>query len=343
MRTVGVPALDLWETVLGRKVVLEFHEDNETTILAMRNGYSPALRHIKRTHGVCLRWLCERFSGEGFKLYYERSARQAADIFTKSFTTLDDWLRNLRLIGHLLPEQFWNTAPVKVEGKLPEGSYWISNPWADAGNPATETAGECVKSCAAPLDTGKGTGFDWSCNDDDCGDYAWSVASDEEWEHEGLRSSPHVAAVVANRRFIPPLATEAHVEWERGELSSSPPVAAAVTEGRLIPPLIAEALQSVTIEESLSHPTVYSTTPITLGPVTRWESWKGRWRLRTRRPSTAAMASALAPLPPPTLRGILQGCGLLQGGGERRHTASKRAGLMPPRKGKHSLPRPPAG
>ena len=74
MRTIGVHALDLWETVLVRRVVLEFHEDNETTILAMHNGYSPALRHIKRTHGLCLRWLCERFSGEGFKLYYEQSA-----------------------------------------------------------------------------------------------------------------------------------------------------------------------------------------------------------------------------------------------------------------------------
>jgi hypothetical protein len=67
MRIVGIPTLDLWETVLGRRVFLEFHEDNETTILAMRNGYSPALRH-KRTHGVCLRWFCERFSGEGSKL-----------------------------------------------------------------------------------------------------------------------------------------------------------------------------------------------------------------------------------------------------------------------------------
>ena len=73
MRTMGVLALDRWEILLGRSVVLEFHEVNATTILAMRNGYAPSMLHVKRTHGVCLRWLHERFSGKGFKLYYERA------------------------------------------------------------------------------------------------------------------------------------------------------------------------------------------------------------------------------------------------------------------------------
>jgi hypothetical protein len=324
MRTVGVPALDLWETVLEREVVLEFHEDNETTILAMRNGYSPALRHIKRTHGVCLRWLCERFSGKGFKLYYERSARQAADIFTKSFTIPDDWLRNLRLIGHLFPERFWNTAPVKVDGKLPAGSYWISNPWADAGDQTAQPAGECVQSCAAAIGNVKGKGpsadgghspkADWSNDDDDdYGDYAWSVASDDEWEQEESRQSPPIATVVA--------------------------------EGWLIPPQAAEAPQSVTLVESLSHSSVHSTSLITPGAVTRWEWGRGRWRLRIRRLPTAAMAPALALLPPPLRRGLHQGCGLHPGGGERRHTVSReRASRRSPReRGSNNCPGPPTG
>ena len=52
LRTAGVPALSLWDRLLNRRVVLEFHEDNETCMSAMRNGYSAATRHLHRTHGV---------------------------------------------------------------------------------------------------------------------------------------------------------------------------------------------------------------------------------------------------------------------------------------------------
>ena len=75
----------LWDVLPDRRAVLEFHEDNETCIGAIKSGYSPAMRHIKRTHGVCLRWLTEPFAAPGCNLFYERSALQAADIYTKAF------------------------------------------------------------------------------------------------------------------------------------------------------------------------------------------------------------------------------------------------------------------
>ena len=39
LRTAGVPCRDLGDKLLGRDVVLDFHEDNETAIIAMRSGY----------------------------------------------------------------------------------------------------------------------------------------------------------------------------------------------------------------------------------------------------------------------------------------------------------------
>ena len=48
----GLPALQLWELLLGRAVVLRVLEDNQATILVVRKGYSPKLRHITRTHKV---------------------------------------------------------------------------------------------------------------------------------------------------------------------------------------------------------------------------------------------------------------------------------------------------
>ena len=78
-------------------------------------------------------------------------------------------------------------------------------------------------------------------DDDDCGDYARSVASNEEREQDESSISPHAAAVVADRWFVPPQVTEAPDEWENMEWSYSPAVAAGADEGRFIPPLAVEA------------------------------------------------------------------------------------------------------
>ena len=42
LRTCGLPALHVWDALLGRAVTLEFHEDNSTAVTAMKHGYSPA-------------------------------------------------------------------------------------------------------------------------------------------------------------------------------------------------------------------------------------------------------------------------------------------------------------
>ena len=141
LRVFGLPCLDLWDKLLARAVKLEFHEDNETAIIAMRHGYSPALRHIKRTHGVCLRWLAERFTTTSCSLFYERSALQAADIYTKAFSVPAEWDRAARLINVLDPARFWEGAlprnathcmPSKHKGEV-EFAYTTSNPWHGRG------------------------------------------------------------------------------------------------------------------------------------------------------------------------------------------------------------------
>jgi len=122
--------------LLGRSVQLSFHEDNETAIIAMENGYSPALRHLSRTHGVCLRWLAERFSSPGISLQYERSALQAADVYTKAFTVPAEWDKACRLINHLEPDRFWEDSGELIPGRMGvehKGGvvfgYHNSNPW----------------------------------------------------------------------------------------------------------------------------------------------------------------------------------------------------------------------
>ena len=108
LRSIGVPALALWSVILERPdATIRFHEDNETAIIVMKQGYSAAMRHLERTHGVCLRWLAERFHEPAYVLDYERSALMSADVYTKAFSCQAEWVRNMKLTNHLDPSTFW--------------------------------------------------------------------------------------------------------------------------------------------------------------------------------------------------------------------------------------------
>ena len=57
MRILGIPTLNIWDMILDRDTVLDVMEDNDATILIIKTGQNPALRHISRTHGVSVSWL----------------------------------------------------------------------------------------------------------------------------------------------------------------------------------------------------------------------------------------------------------------------------------------------
>ena len=96
----GLPALSLWERLLGRtNVQLVIHEDNQATILVAKKGYSPKLRHIARTHKVNLGSISEQLEeGTGVEIEYVDTAEQAADIFTKALVP-QKWDRAIKLLG----------------------------------------------------------------------------------------------------------------------------------------------------------------------------------------------------------------------------------------------------
>ena len=108
VRNSGLPALDMLERLFGGDIRLTVHEDNTTAIQVIRQGYSQTMRHLHRTHGIHLRWLQEVCSRPCCRLVHERSALQAADIFTKALSSPPEWDKALRLIGHLEPRRFWD-------------------------------------------------------------------------------------------------------------------------------------------------------------------------------------------------------------------------------------------
>ena len=100
IRTEGLPALQLWDVVLGRPVKLKFQEDNQATIQILKTAKNPTLRHLNRTHRVNISWLCEVFRDlDEVELVYCKTDDQAADILTKAFTNPIKWKAALDLIG----------------------------------------------------------------------------------------------------------------------------------------------------------------------------------------------------------------------------------------------------
>ncbi len=76
LRTAGLPALQLWDTLFERPVCLVFHEDNQAMIRVCQTGRNPTMRHIGRTHRTSVAWMHEVFSAPNIKLVYEATHRQ---------------------------------------------------------------------------------------------------------------------------------------------------------------------------------------------------------------------------------------------------------------------------
>ena len=71
LRSVGVPSLQLWDTIVGkdvRKLEAIFKEDNQSAIKVMSTGKNPTMRHMQRIHGLSIAWIKERFERKEFKL-----------------------------------------------------------------------------------------------------------------------------------------------------------------------------------------------------------------------------------------------------------------------------------
>ena len=105
----GLPAMSLWDAILGRAVSLEIAEDNEAMIKICRSGRSQKLAHLPRTHKVSCAFISERMDQDpNISLQVTRSEDQAADLYTKRFDNPHLWLRLLTLNNIVHPSCFWS-------------------------------------------------------------------------------------------------------------------------------------------------------------------------------------------------------------------------------------------
>ena len=86
MRAMGMPALRLMESILGKEPNFVFFDDNKAMISVVRSGKNPTMRHLERSHGVAVTWMHDMFERDYMYLAYEVTDRMAADIYTKAFS-----------------------------------------------------------------------------------------------------------------------------------------------------------------------------------------------------------------------------------------------------------------
>ena len=84
----------------GRLIILE---DNDAVLTMSKKSRAPLLRHVTRTHRVCLDWCLERLrEDDGIFVRYIHTKQQVADILTKGQFSAQQWnvLASLANLGH---------------------------------------------------------------------------------------------------------------------------------------------------------------------------------------------------------------------------------------------------
>jgi hypothetical protein len=107
------------------------------------------MRHLGRTHRVSVDWLHEQFMSDNIVLLYEKTDRQAGDIFTKGFTNPDKWRHAAELVNILPPDLL---KAISRDGAQPGISFQVPPQVAVSGD-VPEQSGDRV-SLVAPRPAG---------------------------------------------------------------------------------------------------------------------------------------------------------------------------------------------
>ncbi|CAE6971381.1 unnamed protein product, partial [Symbiodinium sp. CCMP2592] len=91
---LGLPALSMWEYMLGRRFRFGVMEDNEAAIRVIITGHNPNMRHMSRTQRIDISALNERYHAGDFMFVTCPSQFEAGDILTKACTDAKVWGKN---------------------------------------------------------------------------------------------------------------------------------------------------------------------------------------------------------------------------------------------------------
>ena len=84
----------IWQLLLapfheeGWSVVINLHEDNSTTCVAVRTGKDPTMTTLERGHGVIVGWINERLMSGDYNLTHTRTRHMSGDLYIRSISPI---------------------------------------------------------------------------------------------------------------------------------------------------------------------------------------------------------------------------------------------------------------
>ncbi len=84
-----IPLSDLRSTFLGRPIESVLCEDNSAAVVVMNHGFSSTMRHLLRTHRICLQAIHDQIVARNVFLRPCETSKMKADPFTKSFNGVE--------------------------------------------------------------------------------------------------------------------------------------------------------------------------------------------------------------------------------------------------------------
>ena len=88
LRESLVPQIELWSIFLQRNINAVIHEDNESTITVVKNGYSPQLRHLAKHHRISLGIVHEMCEHPDINMKHCPTTEQKGDLLTKGLARI---------------------------------------------------------------------------------------------------------------------------------------------------------------------------------------------------------------------------------------------------------------
>jgi hypothetical protein len=104
LRESLVPQMGLWSLMVGYDVPGIIFEDNQSTIVVAKNGYSPQLRHLAKHHRISLGLVHDFLQHPDLTIQYITTDKQKGDLLTKGLSRAkhDEAMRMVGLESNIL-------------------------------------------------------------------------------------------------------------------------------------------------------------------------------------------------------------------------------------------------
>lgn len=99
----GVPIQSMWEQILNERMTLTGYIDNDAARIAIANGDSRKLAHLRKHHDMSLSAISEYYERDGNSLIRVDSAENWSDGLTKPLDHVAHW-KAVRMFGMCLPD-----------------------------------------------------------------------------------------------------------------------------------------------------------------------------------------------------------------------------------------------